>query len=71
VKPIFEVKDTLVKSVYYITYYTICHFVVLFSNICNSSWENMNRIKICKLSEMGNKQKKKMSLRFGKCGLLV
>ena len=35
VKPILKIKDTLVKSEYYITFYTICHFVVLFSNICN------------------------------------
>lgn len=43
-------KDTLEKSVYYITYYTICHLVALSSSICNSSWEIVNRIKMCKLS---------------------
>jgi hypothetical protein len=48
-----------VKSVYYIAYNTICHFVVLFSDICISAQESINRMSYIYVIniEMGKKEK--------------
>lgn len=48
VKPFLNVKETMVNFVY-ITQYTVCNFVVLLSNIYNSSGETVNRTNMYKL----------------------